>query len=62
MCFSVIASSAVMMLVIFLDVLRTVYTTIVPVVPIARLKATVFSKVCETVRFDISIFSHTLIT
>jgi len=35
-----------------------VYTAIVPVVPIARLQATVFSKVCETVRLDVLVFSH----
>jgi len=33
----------------FADILRTVYTTIVPVVPIARLQSAVFSKVCHVV-------------
>ena len=40
------------------DILRTVYTTVVPVVPIPRLQTTVFSKVCDTVSRNVSVFLH----
>jgi len=38
-----------------------VYTTIVPVIPIARLQTAVFSKVCHVVRFVTSFILQLLI-